>query len=46
MLFDVPEKLHASANIINIDNTRLLGELHPSWVKVITEQWLTRYGVQ
>ncbi len=46
MLFDVPEKQHASANIINIDNTRLLGELHPSWVQVITEQWLTRYGVQ
>ena len=45
-LFDVNEKQHLSANIINIDNTRLLSELHPSWVKVITEQWLTRYGVQ
>lgn len=45
-LFAAPEKQHLSANIINIDNTRLLGELHPSWVQVITEQWLTRYGVQ
>jgi hypothetical protein len=24
----------------------LLSELHPSWVNVITEQWLIRYGVQ
>ena len=45
-LFDVAEKQHLSASIMNIDNTRLLSELHPSWVNVITEQWLIRYGVQ
>ena len=45
-LFTSTEKQHISANIINIDNTRLLSELHPSWVKVITDQWLIRYGVQ
>jgi putative thiamine transport system substrate-binding protein len=45
-LFDVAEKQHLSAHIMNIDNTRLLSELHPSWVNVITEQWLIRYGVQ
>ena len=45
-LFAVEGKQHISADIINIDNTRLLSELHPSWAKVITEQWLIRYGVQ
>lgn len=45
-LFAVEGKQHISADIINIDNTRLLSELHPSWTKVITEQWLIRYGVQ
>lgn len=45
-LFEVAKKQHISATIINIDNTRLLSELHPSWVKVITDQWLIRYGVQ
>jgi len=45
-LFAEQGEKHASSNIINIDNTRLLSELHPSWVKAITEQWLNRYGVQ
>jgi len=45
-LFQKAGKKHLSETIINIDNTRLLGELHPSWVKVITDQWLMRYGVQ
>ena len=44
--FNMDEQQHLSTNIINIDNTRLLSELHPSWTKVITEQWLARYGVQ
>jgi len=44
--FSTDSKQHPSANIINVDNTRLLSELHPSWTKVITEQWLNRYGVQ
>ncbi|WP_418135148.1 ABC transporter substrate-binding protein [Psychromonas sp. GE-S-Ul-11] len=44
--FDMTEKRHLSANIINVDNTRLLSELHPSWSAVITKQWLARYGVQ
>ena len=45
-LYNVEGEQHISATIINIENTRLLSELHPSWVKVITEQWLMRYGVQ
>lgn len=45
-LFNTAEKQHLSATILNIDNTRLLSELHPSWSTVITEQWLARYGVQ
>ena len=45
-LFQKAGKKHLSETIINIDNTRLLSELHPSWVKVITDQWLARYGVQ
>lgn len=44
--FTVPKTQHISANILNVDNTRLLSELHPSWTKAITTQWLTRYGVQ
>jgi len=44
--FNLSEQQHLSANIINIDKTRLLSELHPSWTKVITEQWIARYGVQ
>lgn len=46
VLFAVEKDQHLSASIMNIDNTRLLSELHPSWTKVITEQWLIRYGVQ
>lgn len=45
-LFADSEHQHESATIINIDNTRLLGELHPSWTKAIVDQWLSRYGVQ
>ena len=45
-LFAVTEHQHPSATIINTDNTRLLGELHPSWTKAIVDQWLSRYGVQ
>jgi len=45
-LFSMPTTQHPSANIINIDNTRLLSELHASWKKVIMAQWLSRYGVQ
>ncbi|WP_243834628.1 ABC transporter substrate-binding protein [Psychromonas algarum] len=45
-LFNSNEKKHPSTIIENIDNTRLLSELHPSWVKVISEQWIARYGVQ
>ena len=45
-LFKSNKKQHVSATILNVDNTRLLSELHPSWVNVITQQWLIRYGVQ
>jgi len=45
-LFESDKKQHISATIINVDNTRLLSELHPSWVNAITQQWLIRYGVQ
>jgi putative thiamine transport system substrate-binding protein len=45
-LFNSAEQQHPSSNVVNIDNSRLLSELHPSWVNAITEQWLIRYGVQ
>ena len=44
--FSVPKNQHPSTHILNSDNTRLLSELHPSWSKIITQQWLLRYGVQ
>lgn len=45
-LFDSKSQRHPSETIINVDNTRLLSELHPSWNTAIQQQWLSRYGVQ